>query len=185
MNDARLCVTWKQRFQGNNYRKPPTKGDNSRTGSPPSRCAARNAASIVEAFQIGGGAVRPDDEVSESSCGQLKADHVRAPCTLSFNLVGGGVPPKEGHSSLLCVYMTYTQSVSFLRIWGRQLSFLALLLMAICLPPFLLKGRDLSDVLHVYQYQALDFSLYSFRWQESRSEFSYILSYIIFMWFLI
>lgn len=84
-------------------------------------------------------------------------------CTLSFNLVGGGVPPKEGHSSLLCVYMTYTQSVTFLRLWGRQLPFLALLLMAICLPPFLLKGRYLSDVLHVYQYQALDFFLYSFQ----------------------
>ena len=186
MNDARLCVTWKQRFQGNNYRKPPTKGD--KIPEPDRRPrGARLGTPLVlsKPSRSEGGQYAPMTKYRSPPVASSRLTTFGLQCTLSFNLVGGGVPPKEGHSSLLCVYMTYTQSVTFLRLWGRQLPFLALLLMAICLPPFLLKGRDLSDVLHVYQYQALDFSLYSFRWQESRSEFSYILSYIIFMWFLI
>lgn len=144
------------------HRKPPTKGDIPEPDRRP-RGAARNAASIVEASRSEGGQYAPMTKYRSPPVASSRLTTFGLQCTLSFNLVGGGVPPKEGHSSLLCVYMTYTQSVTFLRLWGRQLPFLALLLMAICLPPFLLKGRYLSDVLHVYQYQALDFFLYSFQ----------------------
>ena len=70
---------------------------------PPRLCGSKCRGDIFcrRSLRIGGRTVRPHNVISESAGDQLKADHVWAPSPLSFDLVGGGVPPKEGNSSLL------------------------------------------------------------------------------------